>query len=132
MSRLILAVSLLPALSLTASAETWLTPEAFETRVAGKVTRVLNLDGSPFGTEYFGAGRTVIWQFAGEGQCITGTWKPRKGAICYTYDEGTENCMRYRPEGDRLVGVDANPGGTLGDPVVVVVTDAAPPACSGT
>ena len=131
MTRLILALVFLSAAGLPAVAESWLTPKAFEARVAGKVTKVLNLDGAPFGTEYFGVNRTVIWQFAGEGQCITGTWRPRQGAVCFTYDEGTENCMRYRPDGDRLVGVDANPGGALGDPVVVVVTDAAPPACAG-
>ena len=129
MSRLILA--LLLSAGLPAAAETWLSPQAFEARVAGKTTKVLNLDGTPFGTEYFGTDRTVIWQFAGEDQCMTGTWKPRQGAVCYAYDDGTRNCMRYKPEGDRLVGVDANPGGALGDPVVLVVTDAAPPACAG-
>ncbi|MCU0904446.1 MAG: hypothetical protein MUE83_11295 [Tabrizicola sp.] len=131
MSRLILALTLVPALCLPAMAEAWLTPKAFEALVAGKVTRVLNLDGTPFGTEYFGADRTVIWQYAGESQCLTGRWTPRQGAVCYAYDEGTENCMRYRPDGNRLIGVDANPGGSLGDPVVLVVTDAAPPACVG-
>lgn len=131
MTRLILALTLVPALSTAAFAEDWLTPKEFEARVSGKVTQALNLDGSPFGTEYFTTDGKVIWQYYGETQCLTGTRKARGSAVCYAYEGGIVNCMRYRMDGDRLVGVDANPGGSQGEPVVVVVTDAAPPACSG-
>jgi hypothetical protein len=129
--RSILAMSLMLAATLPVHAETWLTPEAFEAHVSGKMIRVLNLDGSPFGSEFFSPDRKVFWRFSGEEDCLIGSWRPRKGAICYTYADGPENCLRYRLEQDRLVGEDANEGGPLGDPVVLIVTQDAPPACSG-
>jgi hypothetical protein len=120
------------ALCATAAAadRTWIDPTAFEARVSGKTVLVYTDYGDPFGIEYFAPDRSVVWQYAGDTTCLAGTWAPKGNAVCYRYDEGTVNCLRYYLDGTRLVGVDANPGGALGDPVIKVVTDSKPPTCS--
>lgn len=121
------------ALSTSALAEEWLPPAKFQAMVEGKATVVADAYGDSFGTEYFLPGRRVIWQYSSDKSCLFGTYAPQRDAICYTYDTydgGLANCLRYRPDGAGLAGVEWNDG-IEGETFTLTITDSKPPNCPG-
>lgn len=82
----------------------WLDPSEFRAFVQGHVVQTLLADGRPFGAEEFGPEGAVIWQYP-DGTCLRGRWQVVGGAICYDYDGvAHRSCLRYRAEGDDLLG----------------------------
>ncbi len=128
--RLSLGFLALLASAAPAVAEGWLSPEAFQAQVAGKATIVTDALGDRFGTEHFLPDRRVIWQYSADKSCLFGTWTPRRDTICYSYDGGLENCLRYRPDGTGLTGVEWNDG-IEGETYRLKIIDAPPPNCPG-
>ena len=126
----VLALTLLTS-ALPALAETWLPPQEFAALVDGKATRVTDAYGDSFGVEHFLPDRRVVWQYTADQSCLFGTWAPRRGAICYRYDGGLENCLRYKPTGAGLAGTEWN-GGVEGETYTLQIIDAPPPRCPGT
>lgn len=83
------------------AAETPLTAEEFEGRVAGKVL-TYGLNGDPYGAEEYLSGRRVRWSFL-DGDCDEGYWYPENDAICFVYrDTPTPQCWRFFDEGTGL------------------------------
>jgi hypothetical protein len=95
-------------------------------------TQVFDEYGDLFGTEFYLPGRQVIWQYADQDDCLNGEWRPKRGAICYTYQDGDENCLSYYPDGKKLVGVEWDDGQPSGDTYVLVITPTQPPQCGST
>jgi hypothetical protein len=131
MVRLALAVLLALAPVGPATAEPdWLTPEEFEARVTGKATQVYDEYGDLFGTEFFLPDRRVIWVYGGTDDCLTGRWKPQRELVCYIYDDGQENCLRYYHDNQDLGGIDWYDGAPSGGPFVFKIVDAPLPSCT--
>jgi hypothetical protein len=108
----------------------WLSADEFDARLTGKATRVIDEYGDLFGTEYFLPGRKVIWQFADVRECYTGVWAAERDAVCYLYDDGDRNCLRYFPDGQELTGVEWDGGAPSGSTYQLEIVDAPVPTCT--
>jgi hypothetical protein len=108
----------------------WLSADEFDARVTGNATRLIDQYGNLFGTEYFLPGRKVIWQFADDTVCYTGVWAAEREAVCYFYDDGDSNCLRYYPEGKGLTGVEWADGAPFGSTYQLQILDAPVPSCT--
>ncbi len=84
--RLTLALVLLAT---AAPAETPLSGAAFDSYTAGR-TFSFSTGATPFGQEWYGPKRSVIWAFSDD-DCVTGQWsaedRPTGTAICFAYDD---------------------------------------------
>ena len=61
----------------------------FDAYVSGKTLTFALPDGTAFGTERYGADRTVLWS-AAPGLCQEGRWFEQAGLICFTYTTDPE------------------------------------------
>ncbi len=83
-----------------ASAQAIVPPAAFEALSTGR-TLHFTLDGQPFGSEQFFAGRRSLWRYA-DATCEPGVWRAEGQAICFEYDTSPEAvCWHFveTPEG---------------------------------
>lgn len=95
------SLAALLVLAAPALAEPPLSPAAFEALAEGK-TLHFNLDGQPFGSEQFFAGRRSLWRFA-DGACQSGGWTAQADLICFRYEsEPDAQCWRFGTSGGRL------------------------------
>ena len=78
------AAALVAVLSGPAVAEP-MSADAFDAYVTGKTLSFALPDGTSFGRERYGPGRSVLWSSA-PGLCQTGTWFDSDGMICFVYD----------------------------------------------
>lgn len=94
-ARATLLAVLFAAGPLSASAQTPMTAEEFETYVTGQ-TLTFGLDGMPYGIEEFRPNRRTVWAFLGE-DCREGSWFPRDEQICFIYDStpDQEHCWIF-------------------------------------
>ena len=123
---LLLGLYMCPALAET----NWMSTAEFEAQVTGRATKVYDLDGTLFGTEYFLAKRRTIWQLARESKCYAGAWTPRDDQICFRYEGGFGNCYRYYSAPDKIVGVDWVGGVQTTSSHDLVLSDDLIPNCS--
>ena len=79
----------LALLATPAPAEPPLTDTAFDSYTAGR-TFSFSTGAAPFGQEWYGPGRRVIWAFSDD-DCVNGQWhaedRPTGTAICFAYDD---------------------------------------------
>lgn len=72
--------------------------EAFEALAEGR-TLHFTLDGLPFGSERFFAGRRSLWRYV-DGTCAHGRWFGEGDAICFVYEDGAAPiCWTFTTEG---------------------------------
>lgn len=103
------ALLLLLALATTGTAETIMSPGAFERYTTG-TTLYFNRSGAPYGAEQYLDGRRVIWTFL-DGECQRGSWYPADDQICFLYEtEPDAQCWHFLETGTgrsaRVVGDD--------------------------
>lgn len=71
-----------------------LTPQEFETQFTGR-TFAYDDQGTVWGIETYLADRRVQWRAVGQ-DCKLGHWFPQGSAICFDYEDGTENqCWNF-------------------------------------
>lgn len=114
MQRFVLAALLLtiPVVG-QAKDEVPVTPDEFETIATGRVLEY-HVTGSSrlVGYEAYMPGRKVVFRYS-DGSCISGEWYPKRGEICFVYDdEPTPNCIRYVHRGKTLAAHDPRQDGT--------------------
>jgi hypothetical protein len=114
--------------AISASAETLMTADEFETWSTGK-TLDYSIDGTLYGSEMHLPGRKTLDADTG-GPCHAGHWFPEGDAICFVYDgDPREHCWRFWRDGVGVLAelVDGPPDLSLSQ-----VTEApAPLSCPG-
>ena len=100
MRNLALILSLSGA-AIAASAETPISPEAFEALTTGK-TFSYGTGGTAYGAEEYLPNRRVRWSFL-DGDCFEGRWYAEGSQICFIYD-GIDDlqCWQFFQDGARL------------------------------
>lgn len=126
--RYILALLLLTTPAL---ADTPLSGDAFEDLVQGKTLTFSN-GVAPYGVEYYGPDRRVIWSFIG-GDCVNGKWYEATGTggpnICFIYEnDPTPKCWQVFDENGKIR---ANVVGAPGATVLYEAVEAEPLVCGG-
>ncbi|SLN22231.1 hypothetical protein [Pseudooctadecabacter jejudonensis] len=114
-----------------ATAETPLSAEAFEALVEGK-TLSFSVGGAPYGSEFYGPNRQVIWSFV-NGTCQYGEWFERPTdqgpSICFVYEgDGQEQCWQVFEDAGTLRAEFLNAPNTT---VLYQLEEAAPLVCGG-
>jgi hypothetical protein len=126
-------LALLFALSLAgagAVAQETVPPAAFETLAEGR-TLHFTLDGLPFGSERFFAGRRSLWRYV-DGTCAHGHWFGEGDAICFLYDgETTPICWTFTTEGGEYQARLVENGAETGFVLDLAAIDEAPLDCPG-
>jgi len=84
----------------TASAQTSITAEQFESYATGR-TLSYAAGGQVFGTEQYLPNRRVVWAFEGE-DCQYGRWYPQDDQICFAYQDGEPQCWTFWKKGKGL------------------------------
>jgi hypothetical protein len=96
--------ALLLLLAASALAQTPMTAEEFAALVTGNILTYAQ-NGEPYGIEYYGENRRVIWSFL-DGKCQNGRWYQDGANICFIYDfDPDPQCWRFYddPQGLRAV-----------------------------
>lgn len=112
----------------SASAQTPMSPEEFETWSTGK-TLDYAVDGQVYGSEAYFAGRRVRDADIG-GPCVDGSWEADGDAVCFVYParDGT-HCWLFWRDGDAVLAKPLN--AAPGDPPQLVTEASAPLSCPG-
>ncbi len=86
-----------------------LSPDAYETYTRG-YTIVFQQDGQIIGAEQYLSDRQVVWTFV-DGNCTRGEWYVRNGAICFAYENSSDDPCWYADlvEGGLRVSFAQNP-----------------------
>jgi hypothetical protein len=82
-----------------------MTASEFEAYVTGKTLSFGTAGDEPYGAEYYGTNRQVVWTFL-DGDCANGTWYPEGESICFVYDfDPVPQCWQFfdEPAGLRAI-----------------------------
>ncbi|MCF2870056.1 hypothetical protein L0664_03160 [Octadecabacter sp. G9-8] len=125
------SVLILIALAGPAFAETPLDGAAFEALVEGK-TLSFSTGAFPYGVEYYGPNRQVVWSFQG-GDCVAGEWFEKASDtgpnICFVYDNNPDpQCWQVFDVDGKIRADFANTPGTT---VLYEAVESEPLICSG-
>jgi hypothetical protein len=105
-------------------------PATFEAMSEGR-TLHFTLDGLPFGSEQYFAGRRSLWRFA-DGTCDSGVWRAEGDLVCFVYErESGPQCWRFLERGGRFVAALVEDGAETGFALELSHMDQAPLACPG-
>ncbi len=110
------ALALLLLLAPPAAAQQALDAEGFEALVEGRTLTYAAEGGEPYGIERYRPGRRVTWAWAGDDECLPGTWyeggTTEDPAICFLYEgDPVPQCWRIFQDGEGLRAVFLGEGG---------------------